>query len=364
MSTGGALEIGGLGLGAELEEEKGTVRRMYEYAGARALVGIEFYHRPVHELRMRRVRLDKLNPDGDSYKGTDVRANLDLVRDIFSDELTVGLATRRRGDPVTKLLEECGVNSKSFLDSELERAEGREEEYLTPNSAFGPYRGGRAKAEVGSTPLEIRDEGAHGLVGQSRTPAGRGRFFKREEGLSPVFKIGPAGIGFGGERAPMRGPPLRAAHHIPFASHVQQEGYFAGMPAIPDQQGMQLPLPIPQRSPIMQRRTYGEAQGQQEFGGAGRRRGEGREDSLKERAEMLERQRSEKRARGAITAEMRRMQASISPTEHPGLYSQMDQNAVIYDCLLTHRRIMVLTAACMASTKNVDTKFSYLADAE
>jgi hypothetical protein len=68
-----------------LEEEEGIVQRMYKYAGALSLVGLEFYHRPVHELRTRRVRLDKLNPDGDSYKGTDVRADLGLVKDIFPE---------------------------------------------------------------------------------------------------------------------------------------------------------------------------------------------------------------------------------------------------------------------------------------
>jgi hypothetical protein len=84
----------------------------------------------------------------------------------------------------------------------------------------------------------------------------------------------------------------------------------------------------------------------------------------RERITALENQRSAERARGAITSEMRRMQTVISPIDHPGLYSQADQMAVIHDCPLTHKGIMALAGTCMAVTKNVDIKQSYPAEAE
>jgi hypothetical protein len=274
------------------------------------------------------------------------------------------VATRKRDEPVTRLMEECGVNTEPFIDPELERVEEGGADYLTPNSAFGPYKGGRARAEVRSAPVEHREEGMQELAARSRTRAGGGRLFRQSGVLSPGFGMAERGVAVGANRIPMKGPPMPAAHHVPFAPQVQRAGFFAETPAIPEPQAMHPNFQPQRQSPFMQRRAYGEIPGQQEYGGVGRRRGAGREDLLEERIELLERQRNEERARGAITAEMRRMQASLSPTEHPGLYSQMDQNAIIHDCPPSHRGIMALTAACMASTKNVDIKFTYLADAE
>jgi hypothetical protein len=58
------------------------------------------------------------------------------------------------------------------------------------------------------------------------------------------------------------------------------------------------------------------------------------------------------------------MQTTISPTEHPGLYANMDHCAVIHDSPPSHRGVMALAGACMAVIKNVDIKLSYIADAE
>jgi hypothetical protein len=61
-----------------------------------------------------------------------------LVANILPEQLTVGIGTRRRGEPVIKLLEACDVDARPFLDPAYESAEEREIEYLTPQSNFEP----------------------------------------------------------------------------------------------------------------------------------------------------------------------------------------------------------------------------------
>lgn len=77
-----------------------------------------------------------------------------------------------------------------------------------------------------------------------------------------------------------------------------------------------------------------------------------------------EQQREMERARSGITTEMRRMQTTISPLEHPGLYAVADQYATIHDSPPSHRGPMALTGGCMQVIKNIDIKLSYIADAE
>jgi hypothetical protein len=110
--------------------------------------------------------------------------------------------------------------------------------------------------------------------------------------------------------------------------------------------------------------NMGQCQIPPDQGRGDRRGGVGRLELLEERMERSEKQRNSEKARWAITSEIRRMQASISPSEHPGLSSQIDQHAAIHDCPPSHRGIMALTGACMVVIKNVDIKVSYLADAE
>jgi hypothetical protein len=166
------------------------------------------------------------------------------------------------------------------------------------------------------------------------------------------------------DRGAVRGHPGRPAHRIPFAPQVQQVGYFAGNPMIPEQPYLQPQIPQFQHNLGVQQGDYGAVPAQPEQGGEVRGVKPGRLELLEERMERSEKQRNLEKARWAITSENRRMQASISPTEHPGLYSQIDQHAAIHDCPSSHRGIMALTGACRVVIKNVDIKDSYLGDAE
>jgi hypothetical protein len=87
---------------AIVDPEAGAIERMYKVGGAKSLVGLEFFFRQPHETRTRRVELNKLNADGNTYKGTDVHAKVGLVCDISPGDLTVGLNSRRRGKDIVK----------------------------------------------------------------------------------------------------------------------------------------------------------------------------------------------------------------------------------------------------------------------
>jgi hypothetical protein len=144
MAIESSLDVEGLNLGPDLEEE-GTVAFLYKHAGARALVGLEFFYRQPREIRSRRVKLDKLNRDGDSYKVTDVQAKEGLVRDMYPGELSVGLATRRNDEPIIKLFESCDVPTRPFIDSRLEAAIEREPDFLISGSECEPFGRGRGR---------------------------------------------------------------------------------------------------------------------------------------------------------------------------------------------------------------------------
>lgn len=61
---------------AVTDPEAEAMERICKVGGAKSLVGLEFFFRQPHEIRTRRVKLNKLNADGSTYKGTDVHAKV------------------------------------------------------------------------------------------------------------------------------------------------------------------------------------------------------------------------------------------------------------------------------------------------
>jgi hypothetical protein len=295
--------------------------------------------------------------------------------------LTIGLGSRRRGEPVIKLLGACNIGVRQFLDPMLRETGDREPSYYTPPSDFSPYRG-RELPGVRSVPPSFGEEGLlhQGEIYPQGAYGGLGhQGYGREQTPRP-YSRGGRGVEMLGERAQKRGGFGRPAPAVLYAPQVQQQGPFVRTHRIPESP-FRSPSYIPQQpGPMHAVSAETRARGpRQEWGGyQGYGRAERGTESLEERiAELerqkgaereritaLEKQRSAERARGAITSEMRRMQTVISPIDHPGLYSQADQMAVIHDCPLTHKGIMALAGTCMAVTKNVDIKLSYLAEAE
>jgi hypothetical protein len=203
-----------------IQKEEFTVEFLYKHGGARSLVGLELYYKGPQDRRTRRVKLVKLNADGNSYKATDVQADVGLVADILPEHLTVEIATRKRGEPIIKLLEACDLNVKPFLDPIYERTKRRETKYLTPQSDFEPFgRGGIPERRLGPPNLgeDIfvggREEYQRGHTGAHAAPFARAapspRPYLEGRGFSPM-----------GERGPSRGPIGRAVPYIQFAPQV------------------------------------------------------------------------------------------------------------------------------------------------
>jgi hypothetical protein len=81
-----------------------AVVEIFRRLGARALVGFEFYLRDGREGARKRVRVERLNPNGLTYRVVDVRAETELAKDVLPAEMSIGLETRAEGEPVVKLL--------------------------------------------------------------------------------------------------------------------------------------------------------------------------------------------------------------------------------------------------------------------
>jgi hypothetical protein len=211
--SGGGEGLGELRGPAGEDPEGGAVVRMYKVGGARSLVGLEFYYRPPQETRARRVKLNKLNEDGNSYKGTDVQTKVGLVADISPGELTVGLGTRRRGEDIVKLMRACDVNPKPFVDPLLEGVEEGEGGYQTPQSDFDRFQGGGRLGRRSAPPYELEE----------RYPAHRGGYEEfiggagaQMRGGAPSPRPPQGGPGFGGglDRGAFSGFGGRATPHM------------------------------------------------------------------------------------------------------------------------------------------------------
>jgi hypothetical protein len=122
---------------------QGTVGELIRRAGAEALVGLELYLKEGRIGARRRVRLEKLNSDGRSYKVMDIREKVGLVRDFRSGEMSVGLGTRSEDEAVVKLMRHVKMDPKPFLETHLDRPASAVGDHRTPPSrleAYEPYR--------------------------------------------------------------------------------------------------------------------------------------------------------------------------------------------------------------------------------
>jgi hypothetical protein len=291
MSIEGALE-GRLEEHAELERDEGTVEYLCKEAGVRGVLEMEFYYRGPLQTRARRVRLDKFDFGRDVFKGTDVQANVGLVEDILPKYLTIGLGSRRRGEPVIKLIEACNIGVRQFLDPMLRETGEGEPSYYTPPSDFTPYRG-RELPGVRSVPPSFGEEGLlqQGEIYLQGAFGGLGhQGYGREQTPRP-YSRGGRGVGILGERAQSRGGFERTAPAVLYAPQVQQQRPCAGTPRIPESPFRPPPYVPQQPGPMHAMQAEARArEPRQEWGGyQGRGRAGGGTESLEERIAELER---------------------------------------------------------------------------
>jgi hypothetical protein len=90
-------------------------------------------------------------------------------------------------------------------------------------------------------------------------------------------------------------------------------------------------------------------------------RGERVKDRLEARRAALEMQRQLELAHAGTSTKIRRMLSSISPAEHPGIYSTVDQFATLYECPPSHRGPMCLAGAAGGVLKEPHIKLAFLA---
>jgi hypothetical protein len=320
MSTEGRAETEG-GQGAPDQE---IVAELYKYGGAFALIGLEFLYQANDELQPSRARLEGMLENGESYRAMNVRILRPLKDAVSPKELTVGLKSRGARDPVIKLMRQLKMPTEPFIDPLMER----------PPSGMGEYR----------TPEEELGTGREGYRGAAPSPFG-------ERGRRPSG--GMMGRGYGERVA----TPLRRA---PYSPLMQQSVPRFGAPVGQGfQQGFR---PVPVRNfnpPVHAGGGYGCMQppykGEDEMGqapvgglrgaqmaGFGRaspaspmwsqiHEGRSRTDPLEAQIAAIEESRQMERTRMAMSSELRRMQSGVSPFEHPGVYSHIDQMVTMHE---------------------------------
>jgi hypothetical protein len=325
------MAVAGQGAGKEVEQEiqdEKLVAELYKYGGAFSLVGLEFFYKQRKDAPALRIRLEGLLRDGESYRAKDVRTEKELEDSFQPRELTVGKGTRGRRDPVILLMRRLKMNPEAYLDHLAARPPSGLGEYLTPETQFGL----RMEGQRGSEPLQFGEQDRGGHAGNRQGPGGRGRAFANP----PRPASTPSPQRFSPQFGPQQGHAFQPSFRpVPAAIYSPRMHMGAGQagpfyPAEKDEEYLHVPVRGPRR------------EGYEGFGGAPSpnffrqppmedRYGRNPLEAISTRLAALEESRRIERERGTMSTELRRMQSSISPFEHPGIYAHVDEMVTMHE---------------------------------
>jgi hypothetical protein len=84
---------------------------------------------------------------------------------------------------------------------------------------------------------------------------------------------------------------------------------------------------------------------------------------IEDRFAAIESMRRTEMVRSATSSELRRMLSAISPVDHPGIYTTVDQFVTLHECPPSHRGPMSVAGACGGVLKEPHIKLAFLAEA-
>jgi hypothetical protein len=304
--------------------EQGTVAALFKYAGAFALVGLEFDYQASDELQPSRIRPEGMMGNGETYRAVNVRTLRELKDAVSPHELTVDYKSRGPRDPVIKLMQQVKMPAERYVDPLIERPPSGLGEYQTPEEGRGSGRDGPR----GTTPAPIEERGrrqqgamhGRGYGERMSTPAQRAPY-------SP--HVQPGWPNFGAPSGNTFQPRFRPVLARPFSPPVHAGGGFGGMqpPFGGEEEMAQFQVRGP-RGP--QAGGFGRASPVGPMG-AQHQEGGSRVDQVEARIAAIEESRQMERTRMAMSSELRRMQSGVSPFEHPGVYSHIDQLVTMHE---------------------------------
>jgi hypothetical protein len=91
--------------------------------------------------------------------------------------------------------------------------------------------------------------------------------------------------------------------------------------------------------------------------------GIGAQRELENRIAALESLRKSEMVRSGTSTELRRMLSPISPADHPGIFTIVDQFVTLHECPPTHRGPMCVAGACCGVLKEPHIKLAFLGEA-
>jgi hypothetical protein len=366
-------------------EKKGVVADMYKYGGAFALIGLTFFHREKEGEGPILVRLTGLHGKGETYRATEFKTEKGLPNSVSPGELTIGIRSRTPRDAVILLLRKLKLPYEAYLDPLAERPGTGHGEYLTLETEMGLGTERRRP----SAPPVFNERGPAGPRGIMPRALGRKRLGTPFQGAQWSQPRQPSGQQFlpamgGGLQQGVAGFPQAAAGGFQAAvgsgfqpaMGARFQPVYRPVPAATGSQRMPRGRGFAEQQPFQENQdesVHEPGRGRREASGGFERaerpgpahsqQGGGAADTLEARTEALESSRQIERLRGAMSSELRRMQSGVSPFEHPGVYSHVDQMVTIHELPRTWTGPLTVSATSGSVLIADHVKLAFLAEA-
>jgi hypothetical protein len=337
--------------------EDNTVSEMYKYGGAFALISLEFDYKPREDAQMIRVRLNGLHGNGKTYRAIDVKTSRPLEDSVHPRELTIGRTPRGRRDPVILLLQKLKMPTEAYLEPLAERPRSGLRDYFTPESQFGLHAEERRASGLRPFAEQAYEQQGGGMMGAMGRRGGGTPQLRAHMSPPPQRSVQQFGPQMGHAYQPAFRPSPVAGYNLPV--HGGAGAPFAFHQREVEEEGMQAPM-------RGQRRERFEGFGMEHSASPyPRPQREGRfgRDPLEERIAALEEDRQIERARGAMSLELRRMQSAVSPFDHPGVYSHIDDMVTIHELSRTWAGPMTVAGASGNVLISDNVKLAFLKEA-
>lgn len=171
-------------LGAERRERR-HVENLSKLVGLEKLEGLRFKYRPQGQLGRIFVKVV-----GGTEQGVDLRAveSGNEYKDVPPSQLSIGIGTRREGDPLMVLLKENGMESEMYLQRQSFGSDGQRAEFGTPLEGWEEFPpAARNPARGFSAPVAF----GRGNFDFHRGPLGQHEEFRRPVPMRPGFHNQP-----------------------------------------------------------------------------------------------------------------------------------------------------------------------------
>lgn len=366
-------------LGSERLERR-QVENLSRLVGLEKFEGLRFKFRPNGQLGRVFVKVV-----GRTEKGLKIRTVESGVEydDVPPSQLSIGVGTRREGDPLIGLLKENGMESEQYMQRQPAGSEGQRAEFGLNGGGFAerpqsvnnqgrgfsaPVAAGRGEFGLRRGPPGPQEEVRRPVplnpafptqfgfpqLGQGIFPGARHPFPEELPPLHPIFtqaagRFNPGPPGFRQrERDPFQNPSEQRSFHTPAEQHSVHSPAGGRNPG-PDYGRHSRAASSRPAGPVEQRERKEDRPGDVR-------------DEISARLKTLERQVNANRAKSAIESEMRKLATAINPMTDRGLLLQHEMFASIYAAEKNQKGGLALAGDTGVLLRNRCRRLGYMAE--